>query len=352
MRLRTFKAADLQDAMKMIRDSMGENAVIISTSKEPTGKGISVTVAAEEEENTPQQHEEMFDEERYTPPSGRTARNENTVVEPVAADKHYVSKRDKDLLLKEVDRVLRFHNTPDYLMTKLIETSRYVEFKSVTMQDEVLSALTGLIETSFSFSPIPLEKPGCRLMLVGSPGTGKTMTLAKMAAHCVMDRNKVTVITTDDKRAGGIDQLSAFTTILGLDLKIVHSRNELKAELKECPPDQRVLIDSAGANPYDLDDLKELAEFTGVNEIEPVLVMAAGIDCGEAEETARAFSFLGIRRLVVTRVDTSRRFGSLLAAANAADLSFSNMSSSAKAIGEFRKMSPGILGNLLMQYRI
>ncbi len=57
-----------------------------------------------------------------------------------------------------------------------------------------------------------------RIMLVGPPGVGKTLTIARLAAQIAIQKHKLAVITTDNKRAGGVRQLQAFTDILELEL--------------------------------------------------------------------------------------------------------------------------------------
>jgi flagellar biosynthesis protein FlhF len=46
-------------------------------------------------------------------------------------------------------------------------------------------------------------------------------------------------------------------------------------------------------------------------------VMAAGGDAREMGETAAAFRRLGVKRLIVTRLDAARRLGGLIGAADA-----------------------------------
>lgn len=58
-------------------------------------------------------------------------------------------------------------------------------------------------------------------MLIGPPGAGKTLTIAKLATRSTPSGRKVGVITTDTARAGGIDQLAAFTKLLKLKLLAV-----------------------------------------------------------------------------------------------------------------------------------
>ncbi len=83
-------------------------------------------------------------------------------------------------------------------------------------------------------------------MLIGPPGIGKTLTIARIAAKLTMDKQSLLVITTDNKRAGGIEQLQAFTNILGHPLKVAPSRAALAQYLKSAKKQTHVLIDTAG----------------------------------------------------------------------------------------------------------
>ena len=95
--------------------------------------------------------------------------------------------------------------------------------------------LEKLLDGYFAFEPLDFTKPGSRLMLVGAPGIGKTLTVAKMAAKLVMENKQstsgITIITTDNKRAGGFEQLNSLTSIMGIDLKAANDAKELKSIL-------------------------------------------------------------------------------------------------------------------------
>ena len=342
MRLRTFHAADIHDAMEQIRETMGEDAVIISTSRDPAGGGVSVTAAAEEEDAHFELPEDEFSHEETF------AENDNHRHQPSAIP---VGSEEARVFI-ELKAVLAYHSVPPKLADTLLDTAKMLNFEPDATFEGIRKTLTKVLDASFQFLPLPLNRAGFRIMLIGPPGVGKTMTIAKMAAQMVMDKKNVTVITTDTKRAGGVEQLQAFTDILNIELKVAEDRAALRALLNDMNADQRVLIDSSGTNPYNATELKELGEFLGVGNVEPVLTVPCGGDANEAADIAHAFNFTGAKRMLITRVDISRRFGSVLSAAHAGGYAFCNGSSSAKVIGEYHMIDEAFLSNLLMQYRL
>ena len=59
-----------------------------------------------------------------------------------------------------------------------------------------------------------------RMILLGPPGAGKTLTAAKLAARLCLAGHRPMVITADGRRAGAVEQLAAFTRLLDLDLMV------------------------------------------------------------------------------------------------------------------------------------
>lgn len=334
MRLKTFTAPDIHQAMSQIREALGEDAVIISTTRDVTGKGVTVTAAMESED--------PIGLEEFDAAAIAAAANDFVPAPRSAEAKIFI----------ELKAILAYHSVPAAITDKLLETAQMLNFEPDATFEGIRKTLKKILEARFQFLPLPLNRAGFRLMLVGAPGVGKTMTIAKMAAQLVMEKKSVTVISTDTKRAGGVEQLQAFTEILGLDLKVAETRAELRQILQEASEDDRILIDSSGANPYDAKELKELSEFLGLGNVEPVPVIPAGGDAQEAVHYARAFGFTNAKRMMFTRVDISRRYGSILSAASTGEYAFCNSSSSSKVVGEYRAVDADFLSNLLMQYRL
>lgn len=375
MRLRTFTAPDMNRAMLMIRETMGDDAVIISTARDVTGKQVTVTAALDDEwEEEPAQEEteaweEELEEEGLVLTNGygrneaqRTvekprerqaerpeSRDNSYVRPPVMQREDIVQNRDLAATLLEIETILQFHSAPLELIEKIMRASRYIKFSKPRADNEVGDMLSELIGHLYRFEPLEMEENPSRIMLVGPPGVGKTISVAKIAASLVAERLPVHVMTIDNKRAGSIEQLRAFTSIMGRETELATSRSELRQLLKDCPADEPVVIDSFATNPYSYEELKELTDYATLNGIEPLLVLPAGIDAHEAADTARAFAFLGIRRLLVTRIDTARRMGAILSAAETADLALANMSVNSQVAAGFVPFTPEGFSAILMQ---
>ncbi len=335
MRLKTIHAEDMQRAMEQVRNEFGDEAVIISTNRNPLGKGVSITIAQTDDDD----EEEAA--EIATLPNQSPRRMEGPAP-------HYAIP---DYFIRDIEMVLERNGASEDAIHSIAREIRFLPKPKDDSEASIRAVLAEALSRTFRFQPIPLMDPGLRIILIGPPGVGKTLTAAKITSRIAKAGHAVHVITTDCKRPGGVEQLAGITDILGIDLQVAENRAEMKSILADIPKDGRVVIDSPGANPYDFHELKELAEFAGLLEIEPVLVYAAGGDPVEASEISQAFSFLGVERMLVTRTDVARRYGSLLAAAHAANLAFSHITGTEKVLGEFTDLTPELLTELLMRHR-
>ena len=240
---------------------------------------------------------------------------------------------------------LHRHGVPAALAEQLIDAAAGLDTDDPTL------ALGAALDTVFTFHPLPngagrgTPRP---LVLVGPPGSGKTLTVAKLAARAVLKNRTVSVITTDTVRAGGVDQLAAFTRLLKVKLHRVEDPEALGGALHVSRGNDLVVIDTAGRNPFDSDDMGDLRALLGAGEVEPVLVLPAGMDTVEAAETGMAFKSLGVKRLLVTRLDVARRFGSTLAAAHRARLVFCDGTVAAKVAEGLTPLNPVAFARMMM----
>ena len=306
----------------MIRDSLGEDAIIIATREEKGGKSVRVTAAIEEDRGI------AFEIAK----GGEVACDEDWLqYDDENTDDNNISEAILDVLLK--------HSVPEDVVDHIVSCASVMDIEEPSV------AFVGAIDTLFSFTPLPIRAYKKALMFVGPPGAGKTLAVAKMAARGVMNDLKIAVITTDMARAGGFEQLQALTRVMEIDLKKAKNATELTRAIDACAGADQILIDTTGFNPFDNAHMKELAKLTVAGDIEPVLVLPAGLDAIESGEMGRVFAALGVHRLLPTRADIARRLGGLLAAAHQGNLSFADVSATADVADGLQPLSPRRLGN-------
>lgn len=326
----------MSEAMQMVRQTLGDDAVIIATRDENGGKSVRVTAAVEQIDafpapynNDPAPHFEVGHKHASTPSDDSWLQ--------------YDEESDfEGQITEQLTDVMLRHVVPNDVMDSLLSTA------AMTGLGDAESALASALDHLYGFAPLPVKSSRKALMFVGPPGVGKTLMTAKLATQAVMDNLDVAVITTDTIRAGGVEQLQAFTKILKIPLQKAKTREDLNTLLSQLQDCDLILIDTAGTNPHDPDDMARIARLADAGAIEPVLAMTAGTDAEESAEIARSFALIGVRRMLSTRMDVARRLGGLLAAAQKAGMSFCNATFTPKVTDGITDMTPQKLAAFLI----
>lgn len=306
----------MSEAMRQVRDTLGDDAIIVNT-REEAGGWVKITAAAEQDSSVPET------------PAAATVRKEAASAEEA---------------LDAVTEAMLRHRVPAAVGEKIISAAA-----SQPGTDPRKLMAAGLKKV-FPFAPedaAPAKKHR-PLVLVGPPGAGKTLMTAKLAARAALDGRKPAVITTDIARAGGIEQLSAFLDILSLPLHSAEDAKGLKAVLGKIKSGTEIIIDTGGLNPFDPQEMKTLARLLNVEEMDAALVLPAGTDAEESAEIAMTFEILGVRKLIPTRLDFSRHLGGVLSAADRAKLSFAEGSHTPQVANGILHLTPDALAALLL----
>ncbi len=305
MRLKTFTAASMTEAMNLIRNELGDLAVIISEQTIPETGEAWVTAAIN--------------------PEDELQNDLQSLVEGVGA----------------VGRALKLHGLPPGLADRLTAAMHDAGGKDPE------HLLAGALSSQLGFAPIG-EGLRQAVLLTGPPGAGKTIVAAKLGARERLAGRTVSLVTTDTMRAGGVAQLSVFTDILDSKLGVADSKAALAKLMKGDTGTRPTLIDTQGVNPLDPAALSHVASLAEAAGAEPVLVLAAGGDVQESAEIAAAFAGIGVRRMIATRIDCARRLGGLLAA-TAHPLALAEISLTPTIADGLEPADPGLLAELLLK---
>lgn len=332
MRLKSFTDKTMTAAMQQVRDMLGEDAIIVST-REENG---SVRVTAAIEEDLFRRHQDAHE----AAPIEEEEEEDLYVSEDT--DEEGYSVQD-DIIDRLMDILLRHNVQADV-------TDQIVSCASVLENGTVYETMRAALEHLYAYQPLPVQSNGEAYIMVGPPGAGKTLATAKLASRAVLNGQSVRVFTADTVRAGGYEQLQAFTKILGIDLISLGTADELKKALAAKSSAHLTLIDTWGVNPFHAEDMKLLARFMHKN-VEPVLVMAAGGDAAESAEIARVFSLLGVKKMLPTRLDIARRLGGLLEAAYHGRMAFTDAGVSPDVADGLTGVTPDSLCDMFMPRR-
>ena len=307
----------MSEAMRQVQQELGDEAIIVTTREEPSG-WVKITAAVEQ---LPEPQ-----------------------VKPTAATKKKDEGLDPDTIMEMITDTMLKHRVPAAVGDKVISRAMTVA------SGDPKQTLAAALKKVFSFNEPSQAKKQKPVILVGPPGAGKTLMAAKMAARAVLEGQSVAVITTDIARAGGVEQLSSFLNILSLPLLQAETQKELKAALAKSAKASQVIVDTGGLNPFDPQEMKALARLIHTEEMVPTLVLPAGTDAEESAEIAMTFEILGVKRLIPTRLDFSRRLGGILSAADRAHLAFMEASHTPQVADGILRLTPDALANLLMPH--
>ena len=208
------------------------------------------------------------------------------------------------------------------------EELRNVSFSRSKASDFVETVLKNAIShvlqsNDFNFDEFieQKEKPVV-IMFIGVNGTGKTLSIAKIA-KLLQKQGKTCVIAAGDTfRAGAIEQLSIHADKIGVKI-IKHGPGSDPAavaydaiEHAKAKHKDVVLLDTAGRMQTNYNLMDEMAKIKRVAKPDLILFVGDALSGNDAVEQAKRFNeVVGIDGVILTKVDTDAKGGSSLSIA-------------------------------------
>jgi flagellar biosynthesis protein FlhF len=190
--------------------------------------------------------------------------------------------------------------------------------------------------------------------LIGPTGVGKTTTIAKLAANLKLrEKHRVGLITIDTYRIAAIDQLKKYADILGSNLKVVGTPEDLRNAVESMSDCEYVLIDTAGRSPNDTMKLHELKSFlasAAPDEVHLVVSTTSSEEC--VERAIERFTEVRADRLIFTKLDEAPHVGLMLNVVNRVNKPLSYITTGQDVpddieVGQTRRLANLILGSNL-----
>jgi len=298
MRMKTFSAPSMSQALKVVEEQMGKDAIILS-SKENTKDGIVHVTAGLDPDfisrpvvvrSTPEAKPSKVIRPAFAPPP--------------------VPTKIPDSVLDTVSGWLKQHGFSTNRIVHLLQPCGFFSDPNPTPTNILSFCLGQTIRCTSFWETTHHKKP---VVFLGTPGTGKTVAVAKLATQALLHDFKPILMSSDVAKAGGIEQLEHLTRILNLPLHIAEDQQALTQTLRRFPETVPILMDTQGIHAYD--DLA-IARFQDLFPADRFGFVLVSSPQDHEEDIALLLEKLGSAYhpmgLLPTKLDTSRKWGHIL----------------------------------------
>ena len=364
MKIKRYFANDMRQAIRMVRDEQGPDAVILSNRRVDGGVEIVAAVdydeslvhrMAEEQSPRPAQSAPSAPAEPVAPaqpqPAPPSAAPQFSVVdsfdaryekpEPVVAKPEIVWSQEPNLVAMREE----IQNLRGMLESQLSGLAWGEMKRSQPQRVKVLERLTTLGLSSALSNQIAdrldykgdmvgtwrqalsqlagqvtvtdddIINRGGIVALIGPTGVGKTTTAAKLAARYTLRHGagRVALVTTDSYRIGAQQQLNTFGKILGAPVHVAKDAEGLREILLSLRDKSLVLIDTAGMSPRDVRLTEQLSMLyqTGL-PVRSYAVLSASAQRRSLEEVIQTFNKIELEGTILTKLDETTGLGEAL----------------------------------------
>lgn len=335
MRIHVIRAQTLPAALHQVRETYGEDAIVLDTAEGPNGVAIRVGVELPDGSSEQAPQPDMASEPmlELEPEPALPA-----VMEPKPGPR-VEAPPARPAAQTRIAEALTWHGATPLAMRSLMLA---VEADG---HDDPETALAAALERVYRFAE-PESLPAA-IAFVGPPGSGKTATLAKLAAARSLAEDDVAIVNADLETAGAPERIGAFAAALGLEPYAAENADAIASAIAEIAPETKTFVDTNGRAPADEEDVSEIAaEIAAAGD--GVVVLSAAIAPVEAAELAESFAAAGADYLIMTQLDIARRIGALLAAADAGALTIAGVSVGRRVGDGLKPLTPQSLARLIL----
>jgi flagellar biosynthesis protein FlhF len=374
MKVKKYTGSVLEKIREVIVKELGENAVIINIKKNSgkggilsMGKAASYEVIAAVEEGI-NVDEISIDKLKTGSGSGVIEELLNAQKEQYRGLRNSIKRLDEKLAdvddrmenisiqpvaIPSADAAEELKNIHEDWAKLVQEALKKISKTPEPTEEDWHEALASIVPTAggIMFRRTPASAPDI-YVLTGPTGVGKTTTLAKLAAKCVLGENlNVGLITTDTFRVAAVDQLREYSSLLGVEIAVAFSPLELEQNLKQFHDKDVVFIDTPGRSQFDSLGIKKICENLGnVSGVCVLLVVPANVRREDAETIVESFGELNPSALIISKTDEATRCDGITRLLDISKLPVLYLTDGQRVPEDLHVASPGIIASLVMPF--
>jgi flagellar biosynthesis protein FlhF len=316
--VKTFRGRDPKSALDAVKASLGEEAIILNT-REVGGlwgkREIEIT-AVRSGDDVPDKKHKPADMEAEVAALRRIVEDLRAEVRGQRAEPKSMRPRKDDQPAPVVSRIQQ------RLIERGVESGVANELARETLRGaggpserELVASLRQAMRARISAGRPPWEGEERRVLaLVGPTGVGKTTTIAKIAAHAILDCHlKVSLVTVDTYRIGASEHIQRYGEIMNVPTHVARDEASLREAIFRSGDAHLVLVDTAGRS--DSAALSAQAQLLRkVEGLECHLVLSAASGAREIRAAAKRFHDYPVQRLIFSKLDEADGPGCVLSA--------------------------------------
>ena len=209
------------------------------------------------------------------------------------------------------DRLIKEGMTAEYVEEIISKAEKHLSYidraKSSMVYDKVGEILEERISVdSDLFSGTGRGKRKV-IFLIGPTGSGKTTTIAKLAAKYFLHMGRiVSLYTTDNYRIAAIEQLKRYADTMDIPFYPVKEEKKFREALQR-DGSELILIDTAGYNHKNPDFLEKMQSyhevFTEKEQVENILVLPSTFSYNNMKTVMETYEPLGYKRVILSKID-------------------------------------------------
>ncbi len=347
MKVKKYLVKDVREAMRMIKEELGDDAFILNTRRVKKGgffglgaKTYFEVTAVVEEGNKERkvdtqtgsvarddiyklqeilmknrairsgQSRPPFENDSQMPASGSVEEELEKIKDMISELKGMVVSGKNEIPpgVRTVMSGMKRQEIDGEVITKVVEYLRItygdVDPESKEFRHKLAEYFVPFIKTE------EVDLTG-RILFVGPTGVGKTTTLAKIAARLKLKmKRRVAILTFDTYRIAAADQLKTYASIMDIPIRVAYTPQEASMALNAMVDYEVILMDTAGRsqkNDIQMGELKVIANMVKPDRV--FLILGMNYRLLDVKEIIRRFKMVSPTHVVLTKMDETSSYG-------------------------------------------
>lgn len=189
--------------------------------------------------------------------------------------------------------------------------------------------------------------------VIGPTGVGKTTTIAKLAARLKFRKGmKGCLVTVDTFRLGGVEQLRRYAELMDIPMETARNSQSLIKTFSDHRDKDFILVDTTGRNPGDPRHRQELGRmFEAVPGLKGQVILCATAKNEDLENSIDCYSMFPLAGWTLSKVDETTAYGPLYSPVIDKRLPISYVTNGQRVPEDIMPASPGNLSRLLINQK-